>query len=193
MPSEARLEEVGSGLTPVAEGWFVVNVADTAWLANEGRFGARAVFEADQRVLRERPDVDPQRFEQIGYAISVVQPGQPSGLYHAESNQEDFLILFGECVGLIDGQERPLRQWDFVHCPPGTAHCFIGAGDGLCVILMIGARTAEKEITYPVWDVAQGHGAGVDEETKSPAEAHARLPHWTPKRPEFDGVPWASD
>jgi uncharacterized cupin superfamily protein len=193
MPSEAHLEEVGSGLAPVAEGWFVVNVADTAWLANEGRFGPGAVFEADQRVLRERPDVDPQRFEQIGYTISVVQPGQPSGLYHAESNQEDFLVLAGECLALIEGEERALRQGDFVHCPPGTAHCFVGAGSAPCVILMVGARTTAKEITFPVWDVARGHGAGVDKDTNSPAEAHAPLPHWMPKRPEFDGVPWASD
>jgi uncharacterized cupin superfamily protein len=192
MPSEARLEDVGSGLAPVTEGWFIVNVADTAWLENEGRFGARAIFESDPRVLRERADVEPRRFEQIGYTISVIQPGQPTGLYHAESNQEDFLVLAGECLALIDGEERQLRQGDFVHCPAGTAHCFVGAGAGPCVILMIGARTKEKEITYPVWEVAQRHGAGVAKETTSPTEAYAPLPHWMPKRPDSDGVPWAS-
>jgi uncharacterized cupin superfamily protein len=189
---EASLEDVGSGLAPTSDGWFVVNVADAAWLGND-LFGARCVFEADQRVLRERPDLDPQRFAQVGYTISVIQPGQPSGLYHAESNQEDFLILAGECVALIDGEERPLRQWDFVHCPAGTAHCFVGAGTGPCVIFMTGARTTEKEIRYPEWDVAQRRGAGVRRETNSPAEAYEPFPSWFSKRPDLTGLPWASD
>jgi uncharacterized cupin superfamily protein len=174
----------------VSAGWFVVNVAETAWLSN-GVFGDRCVFEADERVLRERPDLTVQRFDQVGYTISIVQPGQPSGLYHAESSQEGFLVLAGECLALIDGEERRLRQWDFVHCAPGTAHCFVGAGEGPCVIFMTGARTKNKEIVYPEWDVAQGHGAGVETETSSPAEAYAPFPPWMPNRPSADGVPWA--
>src|SRR4029450_13161968 len=124
-----------------------------------------------------------------GITLQVLQPGQPSGLYHAETAQEDFLVLAGECLLLIEGEERPLRAWDFAHCPPGTAHAFVGAGDGPCVILMTGARTPERNILYPSSDLARRHGAGVETETRSAAAAHAAQPHWQPARPDPAGMP----
>jgi uncharacterized cupin superfamily protein len=191
MVEEARLEELDSGLAPVSEGWLVVNVRDAAWLTNEA-FGACCIFESSGPVLRRRPDLPAQRFADVGFKLHVVQPGQATGMYHAETNQEDFLVLAGECLLLVEGEERPLRAWDFVHCPPGTAHAFVGAGDGPCVIFMTGARTREKGIVYPRSELALRHGAGVETETSSPNEAYARFPHWQPERPErWDGPPWA--
>jgi len=114
MADEARLEDVGSGLAPVSEGWFVVNVRDAAWLTNDA-FGARCVFEASGPVLRERADLEQQRFSDLGCTLAVIPAGKPSGLYHAESAQESFLVLSGECVLLIEGEERRLHVWDFVH------------------------------------------------------------------------------
>jgi uncharacterized cupin superfamily protein len=191
MVEEARLEDVGSGLAPVAGGWFVVNVGEAAWLTND-QFGARCVFEADKPVLRERPELSVQRFPELGLTLQVVQPGQPSGLYHAESRQEDFLVLSGECLAIVEEEERALRAWDFLHCPPGTAHCFVGAGTGPCVILMVGARSRDKEIRYPRSEAATRRGAGVEEETSSAAEAYAPFPHWRPARPEgWNDLPWA--
>jgi uncharacterized cupin superfamily protein len=190
MVEEARLEAVGSGLAPVTGGWFVVNVRDAAWLTNEA-FGARCVFEADGRVLRGRPDPPVCRFPQVGLTLAVLEPGKPSGLYHAESSQEDFLVLAGECLLLVEGEERALRAWDFVHCPPGTAHAFVGTGDGPCVLFMTGRRTSEKRIVYPRSEPARRHGAGVEQETDSPSEAYAPFPHWQPERPRrWEGVPW---
>jgi quercetin dioxygenase-like cupin family protein len=125
---EAALEPVDSGLAPVGPGWFVVDVSEAAWLASEA-FGARSVFEGDTPVLRSRPELGVHRFPQLGIALCVLQPGQPSGLYHAESNQEDFLVLAGECLLLIEDAERPLAAGHFVHCPPATAH--IGRPDQL--------------------------------------------------------------
>jgi uncharacterized cupin superfamily protein len=179
---EARLEAVDSGLAPMTDGWFVVNVRDAAWLTNEA-FGARCVFEADGRVRRNRPDLWQQRFADLGFTLAVIEPGQPSGLYHAESNQEDFLVLAGECVLLVEGEERPLEAWDFVHCPPGTAHSFVGAGAGPCVIFMTGGRTREKSFVYPRSELARRHDGGVERQTTSPAEAYAPFPHWLPARP----------
>ena len=191
MVEEARLEAVGSGLAPASEGWFVVNVRDAAWVRND-TFGLRCVFEASPRVLAARPDLEPQRFPDIGFTLAMLSPGRPSGLYHAESNQENFLVLAGECRLLIAGEERTLRAWDFVHCPPGTEHVFVGAGDGPCVIFMTGGRTREWHIDYPRSDLALAHGAGADTATSSPAEAYAPFPHWRPERPErWDGVPWS--
>jgi uncharacterized cupin superfamily protein len=191
MVEEARLEAVDSGLAPVAEGWFVVNVRDAAWLSNDA-FGSACVFEGDVPVVRTRPDLPVQKFADVGFTLAVIAPGQPSGMYHAESNQEDFLVLAGECVLLIEGEERPLRAWDFVHCPPGTAHAFVGAGEGPCVIFMTGARTREKSIVYGDSELARRHGAGVEAETSSPAEAYARFPHWQPERPDgWNELPWA--
>ena len=188
---EARLEALGSGLAPVTDGWFVVNVRDAAWLRNDA-FGARCVFESDTRVLRRRPDLTPRRFADVGFTLQVVQPGQPSGMYHAESGQEDFLVLAGECLLLVGSEERALRTWDFVHCPPGTEHVFVGAGDGPCVIFMTGRRTREKNIVYPRSELARRHGAGVETETRSPSEAYAPFPQWQPARPEaWNELPWA--
>ena len=148
MVEEARLEEVGSGLAPATDGWFVVNAAEAAWVHNDA-LGNRCTFESSPRVLAERPDLEPHMFSDVGYTLTVIEPGKPSGMYHAESLQEDFLVLSGECVLLIEGEERRLRAWDFVHCPGGTQHIFIGAGDAPCVIFMTGARREGKTITYP--------------------------------------------
>jgi uncharacterized cupin superfamily protein len=190
MVEEARIEALDSGLAPVTDGWFVVNVRDAAWLHNDA-FGLACVFEADARVLRKRSDLDAQRFPEIGFKLAVLTPGQPSGMYHAESNQEDFLVLAGECLVLVEGEERRLRAWDFVHCPPGTEHAFVGAGDGPCVIFMTGGRTREKRTVYPRSELARGYGAGVDVETSSPAEAYARFAHWQLGRPgSRHELPW---
>jgi uncharacterized cupin superfamily protein len=186
---EARLEEVGSGQAPASEGWFVVNVRDAAWLANEA-FGARCVFQSDGRVLRDRPDLDEQRFSQIGITLAVLEPGRPSGLYHRESAQEGFLVLAGECVALVEDEERALRQWDFLHCPPGTAHVFVGAGGGPSVLLMVGARPPGKTIVYPRSEAALERRAGVEQETDSPAGAYELLPRWQPRRTARAGLPW---
>ena len=191
MTDEARLEDVGTGLAPVTPGWFVVNAGDAAWVRNAG-LASRCVFESNPRVLQERPDLDEQRFDEVGITLSVLEPGKPSGLYHAESAQEDFLVLAGECLLVIEDEERRLRSWDFVHCPAGTNHIFVGAGDGPCVILMIGARPQGRTITYPRSEPALHHGAGVETATDSPAEAYAPLPPWRLARPDaWADLPWA--
>jgi uncharacterized cupin superfamily protein len=191
MVAEAHLEAVESGLTPASDGWFVVNVRDAAWLTNDA-FGARCVFEADAPVVRGRPELEARRFPELGIKLAVLTPGRPTTMYHADSSQEDFLVLAGECLLLIEGQERRLQRWDFVHCAPGTAHGFVGAGDEPCVLLMVGARTEGKTVVYAEAELAQRHSAGVETETSSPAEAYAAFPHWQPGRPAgWDALPWA--
>lgn len=180
MVEEARLEQLNTGLAPATEGWFVVNIRDAAWVTNEA-FGDVCIFEGD--------DVG---FADIGYSLAVIRPGRPSGMYHREGNQEDFMILAGECLLLVEGQERQLRAWDFVHCPPDTEHIFVATGDAPCVIFMSGGRTREKGLVYPRSDVALRHGAGVEEETSLAAEAYAPFPSWKPGRPaDWSGMPWA--
>jgi hypothetical protein len=110
---EARLEDVGSGLAPVSPGWFVVNAADAAWARNDA-FGNRCVFESSDRVLQERPDLEPQWFDQIGFTLAALEPGKPSGMYHAESSQEDFLVLAGTCLLLIEDRGPPRGRHDRV-------------------------------------------------------------------------------
>jgi uncharacterized cupin superfamily protein len=142
---EAQLEDSGSGLAPVTDGWFAVNVRDAEWWISERR-GAACNFESEER----RP---PLEFEQVGINVTVLEPGQSNGYYHSESDQEAFLVLSGECRLLVEGEERRLRQWDFFHCPPWTEHSFVGAGDGPCVILMAGTRSSTK-VRYPVSELA---------------------------------------
>jgi uncharacterized cupin superfamily protein len=154
---------------PTGDGWFVVNAADTQWV--DGVFGAYTRFDAGAK------------FEQIGVNIAVLQPGQPACWYHREADQEDFLVLQGEALVLIEGREQRLRAWDFVHCPPGTEHVFLGAGDGPCTLLAIGGRV-RPGVVYPVSELALRHGAGVKEETTSPREAYAGIPDDEPR--DFD-------
>jgi uncharacterized cupin superfamily protein len=163
MVPEAELKATDGGLEPASDGWFVLNVRDAKWLTDH--FGAFTRFEA-------RPE---GRFEQLGFNIGVLSPGQASCYYHGEVDQEDFLILQGECVLVIENQERRLRQWDFVHCPPWTEHVFIGAGDGPCVLLAVGSRTGGDGIVYPRSELALKYGAGVERETRNPDEAYAGI------------------
>lgn len=175
MVPEAEFERSQGGATlPAGEGWFVLNVGEARWL--DGHFGAYTRFEGGAR------------FPQIGINIGVLAPGQAACMYHGENNQEDFLVLAGECLLLIEGQERRLRAWDLVHCPAWTEHVFIGAGDGPCTVLAIGTRLAD-EVLYPESELAQRHQAGVSEETRDPHEAYAGVPedsevefqpHWLP-------------
>lgn len=107
-----------------------------------------------------------------GVNVQVMQPGEPNGRYHSEPVQEDFLVLHGECIAIVNGEERSLRQWDFLHCPAGTEHIFVGAGDGPCGVLMIGCRR-EDACHYPVNQLAAKYDASVSQATDDPAQAYA--------------------
>jgi uncharacterized cupin superfamily protein len=181
---QARLVDVGIGLAPQGAGWFVLNVRDTVWITNEA-FGARPLFEVGPRIAEEA-GLEEQMFAQLGVNLAVLDPGQPNCMYHAESNQEDFLVLAGECLLIVEGQERPLKQWDFFHCPAGTEHVIVGAGDGPCAVLMIGAREDldNEVLAYPRNETALKHGAGVETATPSPDEAYGPFPDWAPGRPD---------
>ncbi len=159
---EAPLEHTDHGTIPAGEGWYVLNVRDARWLGNE--LGCYALLEGEAA-----------RFEQVGISVGVVLPGQPNAMYHAEDAQEDFLVLKGECVLVVEGEERRLRAWDFVHCPPMTEHVFVGAGDGPCVVVAVGARRKGRKLVYPVEEAALRRGAGVEEETSEPSVAYERF------------------
>jgi len=159
---EAGYERAENGILPKGEGWFVVNAREAAW--RDSDFGAYTRFEGDVH------------FAQIGINISVLTPGQPSCMYHGEDEQEDFLVLSGECLLLVEGEERRLKAWDFVHCPAWTEHVFVGAGDGPCALLAIGGRS-DGDVIYPEAEVALRRGAGVEKTTKEPKEAYASYGH----------------
>ena len=176
MVPEAPLEQTDAGLVPAGEGWFVLNVRDARWF-DAGELGFGASFESADAC-----------FPDLGININLLLPGQPSCMYHGEDAQEDFLVLSGECVLIVEGQERTLRAWDFVHCPAWTEHVIVGAGDGPCVFIAVGSRRKGRGIIYPVNDAALEHGAGVASETPNPDEAYARFPEMTTIRCP-DGFP----
>jgi uncharacterized cupin superfamily protein len=172
MVPEAPLEATENGLVPAGEGWFVLNGREARWLHREGR-GERLPFERDEE------------FPQIGISLYVLAPGEPIGMYHWEADQEDFLVLSGEALLIIEGEERPLRAWDFVHCPAQTKHIIVGAGDSPCRVLAVGARENQDGAGwggYTVEEAALGHGAGVEQETTDPDVAYARFPDPEPAR-----------
>ncbi len=162
MVREAQLRQTSAGRAPATEGWFVLNARDAHW--KTGHFGAYTRFEGKDA-----------RFPALGINIGVLEPGQPACFYHGENEQEDFLVLSGECVLLIEGEERRLKTWDLVHCPAWTEHVFVGAGDGPCSILAVGTRLSD-DVVYAESELAQGYGAGVSKETRDPDEAYAGIP-----------------
>ena len=179
MVPEAPLEQVENGVRAFGEGWFVVNACNVPWFETDG-CGFYATFEPDDA-----------RFDQVGLGIGVLRPGEPNALYHGEDAQEDFLVLSGECLLLIEGEERRLRAWDFVHCPPWTEHIFVGTGDNPCLVLAVGARRRGRGIRFPVNELALEYGAGVEKETTDPNEAYARFSEDKPIvcPPEFPSGP----
>ena len=174
---EAPLQAArGHGLAPTAAGWYVLNVADAPWV--DGHFGAYTRLGGTREL-----------FPLVGINVAVLQPGQPACWYHGEDEQEDFLIIQGECLLLIEGQERRLRAWDFVHCPPWTEHVFVGAGESPCTALAIGTRLSD-DVVYPANELAQRHAAGVTETTHDPKQAYAALPDDEPVAFRRDWLPW---
>jgi uncharacterized cupin superfamily protein len=141
-------------------GWFVKNVEDAAWVGNDA-FGKRCRFDAD----------DP--FPQTGIHIFVLEPGKSNCRYHREEAQEDFLVLAGRCKLLVNGEEHLLRTWDFVHCPPGVTHVFVGVHDGPCALLAIGHRPPEQKLFYPASELARRYSAETPEPTDDPRVAYS--------------------
>ena len=172
MVEEATLESTEHGLVPSGDGWFVLNAREARWRHAPGR-PAICSFEGEPE------------FPQLGIHVNVLGPGEAMAMYHWEADQEDFLVLSGEALLIVEGEERPLRAWDFVHCPPGTNHVILGAGEGPCVVLAVGARdrsTGPGWGGYTVDEAARRHDAGVERETTAASEAYARFPTREPTR-----------
>jgi uncharacterized cupin superfamily protein len=180
---EAALEETEHGLVPAGAGWFVLNAREARWFDRQGQ--------GKEPSLQGKGD-----FPQLGLGLYVLGPGEPMAMYHWETDQEDFLVLAGQAVLVIEGEERTLRQWDFVHCPPGTRHVIVGAGEGPCIVFAVGAlenHTTGSRVegtmqgrddwgAYTVDEAALRHGAGVESETNDAAVAYARFPEPEPTR-----------
>jgi uncharacterized cupin superfamily protein len=161
---EAKIEETETGLQPADDGWWILNASEIGWSTVEGT-GIWCSFESPKA-----------HSPLLGIGIHILNPGETPGFYHAESNQEGFLVLSGECLAVVEGEERRMGEWDYLHCPPGTAHITIGAGNGPCAILMVGTRDPDDTTNYLADPVAARHGAAVSEPTDSAREAYKGRP-----------------
>jgi uncharacterized cupin superfamily protein len=145
--------------------WFVRNLRDMKWWDRGARGSVVDLVDDD--------------YAQVGVNLFVLGPGQPMSMYHWEADQEDFLVLSGEALLIVEEEERPLRAWDFFHCPPNVPHTIVGAGSGPCAILAVGARENQEGPDwggYPYSEVAMKHDASAEEETTDPKVAYARFP-----------------
>jgi uncharacterized cupin superfamily protein len=172
---EAPLEPTEEGLLLTGDGWFVLNARDAQWR----RWTGMGTW---PRLEGATP-----RYPQLGVGLTVLEPGEPMAMYHWETVQEDFLVLAGEALAIVEGQERPMRKGDFLHLPAGTAHIAVGAGDGPCSILMVGSRKPEERLFYPVDESAARHGASSEQETTDETVAYAGSPR---PEPVGFGLPW---
>ena len=170
MVPESKLRKTEHGLVPKGEGWFVLNMRDAEWRHADGR-GTVCVVADDFEGWRQ--------LDQLGVNPFVLGPGEPMAMYHWEADQEDFLVVSGEAVLIIEGAERQLRAWNFVHCPPSTKHVIIGAGSCPCLVIAVGARTHDGQpdsLGFTADEVAKRHGASVDEDTTDGDVAYASIP-----------------
>jgi uncharacterized cupin superfamily protein len=175
---EAKLEGTDSGLVPASHGWFVLNAKDARWFHRPSR--------GDSLPLTGYDEFEAETyFPMLGMSIQVLAPGEPSGTYHWETEQEDFLVLAGEALAVIEGEERTLKQWDFVHCPPETRHVFVGAGTGPCVLLAASSRQFQKTGPWGFYcadETAAKYNASSPEDTQDGQVAYARFPSPEPTR-----------
>jgi uncharacterized cupin superfamily protein len=145
--------------------WFVRNVRDAQWW-DRGPRGSVTDLVGDDAA-------------QVGVNLFVLGPGEPMSMYHWEADQEDFLVLSGEALLIVDGEERTLQAWDFVHCPPNVSHTIVGAGSGPAAILALGSREHQDGDGwggYPYSEAAMKHNASAEGETTEPNVAYARFP-----------------
>ena len=177
MIPEAPPEQTEEGLVAVGGGWFVLNARDARWHYRPGRqsvsFTGKTEWEADTY------------FPMLGVQLAVLEPGEPNSMYHWETETEAFLVVSGEALLIVEGQERPLRQWDFVHCPPKTEHVIVGAGEGPCVVLAMSSRENQAfgpYGAYTVDEVARRYRACSDEDTQDGDVADANVPESEPTR-----------
>jgi uncharacterized cupin superfamily protein len=178
MVPEATLEQTDAGIVPSSPGWFVLNAHDARWNEKPGQ-GFSLPLTGDNEYEAET------FFPMLGMAIRVVAPGEPTGTYHWETEQEDFLVLAGEAVLIVEGQERRIKQWDFVHCPPETTHAFAGAGDTPCVLLCASSRQFQKDGPWGFYckdETAARYNAGSPENTQDGSVAYARFAKPRPTR-----------
>jgi uncharacterized cupin superfamily protein len=169
---EAPLEQTEHGLVAGGNGWFVLNARNARWFARPGRqsvsFTGKNEWEADTL------------FPMLGVQLAVLEPGEPNSLYHWETEAEAFLVISGEALLVVEGEERALRQWDFVHCPPKTKHVIVGAGDGPCIVIAMSSRENQAFGPYGEYvadELARRHGA-------SPSETAQDVPD--------EDVPWSA-
>jgi uncharacterized cupin superfamily protein len=161
---EANIDDTEHGRVPTDDGWFIMNLKDVAWAKVEGG-GTWTAWETRETASKT-----------LGVGVHILWPGESPGYYHTESQQEGFLVLSGECVAIVEGQERRMGPWDFLHSPPGTAHITVGAGDGPCALVIVGTRAPDNEIRYLVEPAAAKYGHSVQTETDSPREAYKDRP-----------------
>ena len=172
MVQEGRLKQTEAGLVADGPGWFVMNAREARWFDKPGQGWSVPLTGYDEYEAETF-------FPMLGMAIRVMQPGEPSGTYHWETEAEDFLVLHGEGVLIVEGQERPLKQWDFVHCPPETKHAFAGAGNGPCVLLCASSRQFQKDGPWGFScfdETAAKYNAASPEDTQDNEIADARFP-----------------
>jgi uncharacterized cupin superfamily protein len=172
MVPEAQLKDTGAGLVPASTGWFVMSARDACWFRRPGRgdslpLTGSAEFEAETY------------FSMLGMSIQVLPPGEPNATHHWATEQEDFLVLAGEALLIVEGQEQPLKHWDFVHSPPETRHVFVGAGDRPCVILAASSRQFQKDGPWGFYcanESARRYNASSPEDTQDGDVAYGRFP-----------------
>lgn len=171
MVPEAPLHETDEGLVPGSPGWFVINAREARWRRRPERgFSLPLSGWTDEECETQ--------FPQLGVNLIVLAPGEPLAVYHWEADTEGFLVIAGEPLLIIEGEERRLRQWDYVHCPPKTNHIIVGAGSAPAVVLAVSSR---EFMASPEWGgytadpVAARHNAGVERDTPDPEVAYARF------------------
>jgi mannose-6-phosphate isomerase-like protein (cupin superfamily) len=185
MVPEAPLHQTDEGLVPGSPGWFVINAREARWRKRPGRGWSLPLSGWSDEECETH-------FTQLGVNLVVLGPGEPMSMYHWEADTEGFLVIAGEPVLVMEGEERRLRQWDYVHCPPSANHVIAGAGERPCVVLAMSSRqfmATPEWGGYSVDEAAGRYNANPPEETNDPSYAYERFEGSVPARYEEGWLP----
>lgn len=161
--------------------WFAVHCDDAPWRGSAGHAYVDLMAVAGEG-----------SFTQYGIAVDVHEP-RAGNSYHYEAHEdESFLVLDGEYDLVIEGELRRVRAGEFVHCPAGVAHLFVGAGDRPASIMMLGRRGLAAPGGFDGEYLPDPHaarfGLAVDAPTSDPKVAYAGRPEYAPTECR---KPWA--
>jgi hypothetical protein len=162
--NEASSEETPYGRYITSDGWFVLNIADALAVRNDEKGGATYPLEPRESPFRDVGIRVPSSRRANRTRSTTPKACRKGFSCSRASARSSWRRTNGRCGSGTTSTVQPVR-----------ASVIVGAGDGPCSILMLGARP-DVEVRYPVSEVAAKYDASAVKDTDDADEAYADWP-----------------